>query len=71
MKTNIDPRVLEANRLARKLRKQGSPSQGSEAARLWELCSYNHGIAYPVAKYLYLKAGYIPFCGYPLERKEG
>jgi len=71
MKIYIQPEVLEANRIARKLKKQGSPSQSNEAARLWEICSGNHGIGYLTAKFLYLKAGYTPFRGYPLERKAG
>ena len=69
MKIHIRPDTIEANRIARKLRLTGSPTTGKEAARLWEICSCHHGIGVLTARKLYLKAGYIPFRGYPLERK--
>ena len=68
MKNHINPQVIEANRLARKLRANGSPSEGENAFRLWEICSSNN-IGYLTAKFIYIKAGYIPFRGYPLEKQ--
>ena len=66
---HINPLVAKANRLARILRDSGSPTSTKEACELWEICSGNHSIGILTAKKLYLKAGYNPFRGFPLERK--
>ena len=66
----INPLTIVANKLSRKLRNAGSPTTGAEAAKLHEICSSNNGIDILTAKKLYIKAGYIPFMGYPLERSE-
>jgi len=64
----MDYLVARTNQLARKLKKQGSPTEGEDAVRLWEVCSGNHSIGVQTARKLYLKAGYVPFSGYPLKK---
>lgn len=67
-KIYVNPIVAKANRLAKLLRKANSPTIGENAAQLWEICSSNHSIGIITARKLYVKAGYIPFRGFPLER---
>lgn len=44
------------------------PTQGEFAAKLWEICSGDHGLPVAEAKRLYEACGYVPFSGYPLKR---
>jgi len=61
--------IAKTNRLARQLKKAGSPVTSKDAAELWNLCSSSLSlISADNAIKLYRKAGYVPFRGYPLER---
>jgi hypothetical protein len=69
--TPLSNDTLKANRLARALRGQNSPTTGEQAFRFWELCTnYHNDVPVRIAKRLFLKAGYQPFNGYPLQHKE-
>jgi hypothetical protein len=59
----------EVLRLAADLNADGSPTNTSGAARLWELLSSNRSPFSPSqAAEVYRMAGYVPFEGFPLRR---
>jgi hypothetical protein len=60
--------ITKANRLAREL-KETRRTDGKTASEFWCILSGTYWMDVPTARKLYLKAGYVPFAGWPLTRK--
>jgi len=60
--------ISKANRLARELKSQGYPTTGKTSSELWCILSSHYVLDVQTCKKLYIKAGYIPFSGWPLSR---
>jgi len=62
-------KIATGNNIARTLKKLGSPEVGKLAYDFWSMLnSFEYFYDMEVVAQLYLKAGYLPFSGYPLVR---
>lgn len=69
MRSHTRKVIGQMNQIARKLKRQGSPTKGELAVTFWrELSSNYSSIPFEIGIKLYKKAGYCPYEGYPLKR---